>query len=182
MGGRDKLLEEVDGIPLLRRQVQIAQETGQPIYVALPPDAGARREVLKDSDATLLTVPDSREGMSGTMRGAVAQLPPVAAFMITLADLVELQTTDYCAVCDARDMHPDHVIWRGATVDGKPGHPILFDVSLRPAFATLTGDDGGGRLVKPLQGRTHLVTLPENRARFDLDTPQDWAAWRRSKP
>lgn len=178
MAGRDKLLEDVGGVPLLRRQVLMALAVGQPVFVALPPAAEARQAVISDLDVALLAVPEAAEGLSGTMRGAVQHLPAAPAFMITLADLVALETSDLRAVLAARKSQPDYLVWRGATAEGKPGHPILFDATLRPAFADLRGDSGGESLVKPLRNRTCLVPLPDDRARLDLDTPEDWKAWR----
>ncbi len=76
----------------------------------------------------------------------------------------------------ADDSH--HLIWRGATVDGRPGHPILFDGSLRGHFASLSGDTGGQSIVAQHKARTCLVPLPGEHALCDLDTPEDWARWR----
>ncbi|MEJ8560598.1 nucleotidyltransferase family protein [Yoonia sp. GPGPB17] len=180
MKGRDKLLEDVGGMPLLRKQVLTAQETGHPIFVALPSAADERQRAIADLEASIITIPDATEGMSATMRGAVAALPQAPAFMITLGDLISLETSDFLAVINARAAHSDHLIWRGATADGKPGHPILFDASLRASFANLSGDRGGESIVRPLRSETYLVALPDQRARFDLDTPEDWAAWRAS--
>lgn len=182
MLGRDKLLEDVCGMPFLRRQVKIAQASGHPVFVALHPDGDARTAVIADLDATILRVPEAREGMSGTMRGAVPQLPEGSSFMMLLADLVAIETTDLEAVFAARHSHPGYLIWRGATAEGQPGHPILFDQSLRPKFSDLYGDGGGEALVNPLKAQTYLVPLSGNRARLDLDTPADWAAWRQFKP
>jgi CTP:molybdopterin cytidylyltransferase MocA len=53
----------------------------------------------------------------------------------------------------------------------------LFDASLRPAFADLSGDDGGASVVRPLRARTILVPFTDDRAVFDLDTPKAWAAF-----
>lgn len=180
MRGGDKLLEVVGDEPLLRTQARRAMQTGHPVYVALAPDGTARAESLSNLDVTILKVPDAAEGMSGTMRGAVAQLPNAPAFMMLLGDLVALETLDLNQVFEARKAHPDHVIWRGATTAGKPGHPIIFDGSLIPEFAKLQGDSGGESLVHPLKDRTYLVRFNDDRARLDLDTPEDWAAWRSS--
>ncbi len=181
MRGGDKLLETVAGEPLLRKQARIALATGHPVFVALPDKAHPRQQAIAGLNVTALAVPEAAEGMSGTMRGAVAQLPDAPAFMMILGDLVGLETGDLMAVFAARDTHPDHLIWRGATTAGKPGHPVIFDGSLRPKFAELRGDGGGEALVNPLRQRTHLTPLPDNRARLDLDTPEDWAAWRKGQ-
>ncbi|WP_108814260.1 nucleotidyltransferase family protein [Loktanella sp. Alg231-35] len=177
MRGADKLLADVGGIPLLRKQVQMALEVSTDVFVALHHHAASRQAVLDDLPATPILVDEAAEGMSGTMRGAVRQLPDGQSFMMVLGDLVALEVSDLQAILQAHDDHPDHLIWRGATTDGKAGHPIVFDASLRPGFENLRGDGGGEALVKPLQAQTCLVPLPDNRARFDLDTPEDWAAW-----
>lgn len=178
MRGRDKLLEDVGGVPLLRRQIEMAKGTGQQVFVAVPPDAMARRAIIDESKATPLISADADEGLSASLRSGVAQLPDAPAFLVMLGDLVALETADLVAVLDARDSAPDALIWRGTTADGKPGHPILFDASLRPAFADLAGDKGADPLVQRYASNTHLVALPDARARFDLDTPEDWDAWR----
>ncbi|MDX8348979.1 nucleotidyltransferase family protein [Cognatiyoonia sp. IB215446] len=180
MRGGDKLLEEVRGEPLLRLQAQRALRTGHPVYVALAPASDARAAAIADLDVMLLTIPEATEGMSGTMRGAVAKLPEAGAFMMFLGDLVALETEDLERVFKAREDEPDQLIWRGATATGKPGHPIIFDASLRANFAKLTGDTGGEALVNPLRAQTFLVRFEDDRARLDLDTPEEWAAWRAS--
>ena len=182
MRGRDKLLEDVGGQPLLRRQAKLGLAAGAPVFVAVGDNADARKATIADLEVTVLEVSDATEGMSGTMRGAVAQLPETPAFMMMLGDLVALELSDIKTVASARDAHPDHLIWRGATQDGKPGHPIIFDASLRSEFARLTGDTGGVAITKPRIDQTYLVKLPGHRARLDLDTPQEWEAWRKTIP
>jgi molybdenum cofactor cytidylyltransferase len=178
MRGRDKLAEPVDGIPLLRAQAQKALTVSPLVLVALPAPDHPRANLLDGLPVTLLTVPESGEGMGGTLRGAVARLPACPAFLLLLADLPELTAADLALVCAARQSHPDHVIWRGTTASGAPGHPILFDATLIPRFTALQGDRGGESLVNPLREQTCLIPLSNDRARRDLDTPEDWAAWR----
>lgn len=178
MRGGDKMLEDVGGVPLLRRQAEIAFATGQPVFVALAPESPAHLDAIAGLDVTPLIVPDAIEGLSGTLRGAIPQLPQSGAFMLMLADLVALTTADLLAVIAARVEHPGNLIWRGATRGEKAGHPILIDDSLRPAFAKLHGDEGGQAILHPLRDQTRLVVFEDDRARLDLDTPEDWAAWR----
>ena len=181
MGGTDKLLQDVGGQPLLARVVDQAAATGHPVFAALPGPSHPRYAALRDKPVICFDVPDAREGMGGTLRGAVKRLPPCAAFMVLLSDIPDLTTADLQAVFALRKSEPDALIWRGATAEGAPGHPIIFDGTLRPEFAKLNGDSGGEPLVNPLKDRTKLVRFVDGRARNDLDTPEDWAAWRQAR-
>jgi len=178
MRGRDKHLEEIDGVPLLRRLALAALELGEPVFVALPALPHPRAEALSGLGVTLLAIPEAVEGMSGSMRGAVARLPESEGFLLVLGDLAEIGADEMRAVLASRADHPHRLIWRGATQTGEPGHPILFAASLMARFAELSGDGGGESLVKPLKDQTHFVPLPGHAARRDLDTPEDWAAFR----
>jgi molybdenum cofactor cytidylyltransferase len=184
MGGRDKLLEVVDGMPLLRRQalMALAAKAG-PVFVTLPQGPHPRYDVIDDLDVTVVPVPDAAEGMNASIRRGVAALPPDAtAAMMLLADLPDLTTEDLITCLRAVDLASNMSIWRGATEDGKPGHPIIFAAKHFAAFAKLTGDSGGRDIVAAAQDQTQLIPLPGQHARRDLDTPQAWEAWRRENP
>jgi molybdenum cofactor cytidylyltransferase len=178
MRGRDKLLEPVDGAPLLVRQVQTALAVTPDVCVVLPAADHPRARLLAPLPVTILVAPDASEGMSASLRSGIGQLPPFDRVMILLADLPELTAQDLGAVLSAARNDTDNVIWRGVGQDGRPGHPILFDNALRAAFAGLSGDKGGQAIAAAHRARTVLVPLPANHALRDLDTPEDWAQWR----
>lgn len=180
MRGADKLLEDVGGVPLLRRQAELAcAVTTGPVLVALPPPPHPRYQCLDALAVNRVPVPDAAEGMNASLRTAFAALPPRAPVaMLLLGDLPELTEDDLNTVFQAVDMDTETLIWRGATTDGQPGHPIVFAASLFPAFAELTGDGGGREIVARAADKVTLVPLPGQRARRDLDTPEEWAAWR----
>jgi CTP:molybdopterin cytidylyltransferase MocA len=182
MGGRDKLMEPVDGLPLVRRQAELARAvTSGLVVVALPPPPQPRYDALEGLEVLCLPVMDSEEGMNASLRTAIAALPAdVPAAMLILGDLPDLTRNDLGDVLDA--MQTDALVWRGATAAGKPGHPIIFSAQLFDAFADLTGDEGGQHVMRLAKGRIRLVPLPGLRARNDLDTPEDWAKWRRDNP
>lgn len=183
MRGRDKLLEEVDGEPLLRRQARIARAaTTGPVIVALPPRPHPRYGALDGLAVTPLEVTAAAEGMNASLRAAFGALPPGApAAMLVLADLPDLTEDDFRNVLHTVDPKSETLIWRGATQTGAPGHPIVFAAPLFPAFAALTGDGGGREVVALAGGRVRLVPLPGQHARRDLDTPEDWAEWRAAR-
>ena len=180
MRGRDKLLEQVNGMSLLRLQTTRARAaTAGPVLVTLPPAPHPRYAELIGCDATPVTVPDAASGMSASLRRGLLALPPrTAAVMILLADLVALETADLVTVFDKVDLTTDAMVWRGVTSKGKPGHPLVVRSTLFAALMTLQGDTGGAEVIRQHAGQTIPVPLPGNRALLDLDTPDDWAAWR----
>ena len=171
MRGRDKLLEEVEGEPLLARQVRIAAATGRPVLVALRPRDDARRAVIGDAPA--IEVPDAHLGMARSIAAGLAALAGAPAALLLPGDMPALTTGDLLAVLTA-PRGPDEVV-RAATAAGAPGHPVLVPASAHPRFAGLWGDDARAAL-RGLPVR--LVPLRDGRARHDLDTPEDWARWR----
>jgi molybdenum cofactor cytidylyltransferase len=179
MQGRDKLLEQVDGMPLLRRQTLRACATGCCVLVALPPAPHPRYDALKGVRAKLVPVPDAAEGMNASLRAGLAALPKgVQAVMVMLGDMPELTTEDLCTVRAAVDPGSDTLIWRAVTQSGAAGHPTVFHAQLLPELMRLTGDGGGRAVVQAHTDRTMHIPLPADHARTDLDTPADWAAWR----
>lgn len=180
MRGRDKLLEKIAGEPLLRRQARLARAvTRGPVLIALPPRPHARYAALDGLEVTPVPVTDAAEGMGASLRTAFAALPDDAsAAMILLADLPELTASDLTRLLSAADCGGDTLAWRGATEQGAPGHPLVVTRALFPAFHALRGDDGGRGILARVQNKVQLIALPGQRARCDLDTPEDWQAWR----
>ncbi len=176
MGGRDKLMEEVDGQPLLARQAARAVAAGLPVYVALRADRPARHAALAGMALHRIIVRDPDEGLSASLRAGVAALPAQASGLIVLLpDLPEIDTPDICRIVAAHEAAPDRIL-RATAEDGRPGHPVLFPARHFEALTQLAGDAGAQLLLKR-EGFTP-VPLPGARAVTDLDTPQDWARWR----
>lgn len=181
MGGRDKLLQSIDGLSLLRRSAQIAMQAA-PVIVALPASPHPRYAALDGLDLRMIEIPDAKEGINASLRGALAHVSSKApAAMVLLADLPDITAGDLTAVMGAVKTHPDYLIWRGATAEGKAGHPVIFDRSLFDKLTNLTGDEGAQSVVREHSGKVHLHTLPSNNALLDLDTPEDWATWARNR-
>ncbi len=181
MAGTDKLMQMVDGAPLLRRTAQTAMQAG-PVIVALPPAPHPRHDAVKGLNVLVVGIPDADEGMNASLRGALAHVPPNAdAVMVLLADLPEITESDLLQVTTSVQKHPECLIWRGATATGKPGHPVVFDRSLFEELSHLTGDEGAQSVVRAFKDAVHLQQLPGENALLDLDTPEDWARWRAKK-
>jgi CTP:molybdopterin cytidylyltransferase MocA len=174
MSGHDKLMREIDGVPMLVRCVRMAAATKHQVFATIPGPSHARYAALKKEPVTCFDVPESAEGIGGTLRGVVRRLPPCSGFMIVLADLPELETRDLVSVIEAQQQFPENLIWCGSTKDGRIGHPILFDAALRKEFATLKGDIGAKSIIQKRIDFLHCVPLEGDRSLRDVDTEDDW--------
>lgn len=180
MRGRDKLLEPVAGAPLIATLARRALATGAPVIVVLPPDRPERAAALAGLPVASVVAEDARDGMSASLRRGIAALPPdLAGVMILPADLPEIGTEDMARMIRRFAGRPGRIL-RGATADGRAGHPAIFPADLLPALGAVTGDEGGRSVLAAHRDRVETEVLPGEAAVRDLDTPADWAAWRAS--
>lgn len=182
MRGRDKLIEEVDGVPLLRRQALRAKATGAHVAVTLPDHDHPRAAALAGLPVQLIAVPDSDLGMSASIRRGVGLLPRgLEAVVILPADMPDIETEDIQRLIKGYSSSPSPMLQQGTAADGTPGHPVLFPEDCFMALQTLTGDHGARDVLHRNAHRVRFVPLPERRALTDLDTPEAWTAWRNAQ-
>jgi molybdenum cofactor cytidylyltransferase len=182
MRGRDKLTEEVQGVPLLRHQAERAIATGAHVIVTLPDHDHPRAAVLAGLPVQLVAVPDSHLGMSASIRRGVALMPRgMAALVILPADMPELGTEDISALIDGFHATPHPMLQQACAADGTPGHPVLFPADCFQALQRLDGDSGARKVLQANLHRLRRLPLDGERALVDLDTPEAWAAWRASE-
>lgn len=174
MRGRDKLMEEIDGVPILRRVYDMARALG-PVVVTLPASDHPRAALI--DPAYRLIVPDANTGMSASLR-AFAKQHRGGAVMILLPDMPAITAEDIYLILNAHHGAPDKIL-RGAS-GTIAGHPTLFPADLIPQFTTLNGDEGARAILKSNASRLMLIPLPEAHATLDLDTPEAWAEWRKA--
>lgn len=174
MRGRDKLLEHVDGAPLLRRSAMRAVKTGARVAVALP-ISSPRRAALDGLDLTLLEI-DATEGMAASLRAGAAWAKKAGAstLMVALPDMPDITTQDMQTLFTAQAQAPELPL-RATTEDGVSGHPVILPSALFAHMAQLKGDEGARAIMADHPPRQHA--LPGQRALTDLDTPEAWAAW-----
>jgi molybdenum cofactor cytidylyltransferase len=178
MRGGDKLLEDVRGAPCLQVLAKRALATGQPVLVTLPSLDHPRARCLADLPLTLVAVPDAMLGMSRSLQRGVDALPDTAeGVMVLPGDMPDITTQDMIAM-QAAFSTTDALALRATTKAGQQGHPIIFSNTLFNEFQRLSGDTGAQPILAKLGNRVVLHPLKNDRARLDLDTPEDWSSWR----
>jgi CTP:molybdopterin cytidylyltransferase MocA len=177
MGDDDKLLQLVDGQDLLSLVVGRAVATGGPVYVTLATDRMKLARAIADQPVTIVPVAEAARGVSESLKAGIRSLPKGAqGVLIMLADMPELTTDDICLMLTHFAELGSMRVVRATDKNGTPGHPVILPARLFPKVEKLHGDIGARDLI---QGEmTNEVPLPGLRATTDLDTPEDWIAWR----
>jgi CTP:molybdopterin cytidylyltransferase MocA len=182
MRGADKLVGLIDGKPLLHHVAMAATQTCASVLVTLPPGAKDRRQALHDLPVTLVEVPDAGLGMSRSLVLGVrtvmdGSLDATDGLMILPGDMPGFTAAALAAMIARFQASPDQIL-RGGTDTGKGGHPAIFPRALWSELLTITGDEGGRSVLDRHRDKVRILPLPGAMARLDLDTPEDWAAYR----
>lgn len=182
MRGSDKLLEDVDGEPALRRAARIGAEAGSTVLVTLPdtgPLVPARRATLAGLAVRVLPVPDSHEGMAASLRAGAREIGHAEGLMVLMPDMPGIEAEDIRHLAAAFAEDPTLPV-RATSEDGaEAGHPVILPRRLMQELAVLNGDRGARVVLQDETVRT--VPLAGRRAVTDLDTPEDWEGWRATR-
>ncbi|MFK7945365.1 MAG: NTP transferase domain-containing protein [Paracoccaceae bacterium] len=180
MGNRDKLVELVDGKPLLLVLAErLLQSAADEVICVLPPDRIDRSAVLSGVDVQSVTNARAAEGMGTSIAAGITALPPETdAAVIVLGDMPEIAAEDIDRLIAAFDPSEDRAIVRAVGPDGRAGHPVLFGRRFFEALGALEGDQGARPVLAENAEFVTDVLLSGDAAHTDLDTPEDWADWR----
>jgi CTP:molybdopterin cytidylyltransferase MocA len=180
MRGADKLMLPLGpgGKTALRTVAEMATLAAPTVIITVPdggPFSKARAAELHGLEARVLPLPDAHQGMSASLRAGVSAAGSADGLMILLPDMPEVTDEDIALLLDVFSADPTAIV-RAATREGEAGHPVILPRRLFPEVAVLAGDEGARRVLAGEE--ITLVPLPGRAAVLDLDTPEDWAAWR----
>ena len=94
--------------------------------------------------------------------------------LILLPDMPLIETADINMLIE--NFHHEKII-RATNQYKEPGHPVLFPKSLFPAIMTTKGDNGPREVIAMNEDLLKLVKLDNEKAMFDVDTPESWDQW-----
>lgn len=183
MGGRDKLLEEVDGAPLIRTLALRLAGAADEIVCVLRPGDEARRAALDGTGVRIVTNPRAAEGMGTSIAAGIAALGSrIDGAAIVPADMPDITAESLARLAAAFSPEDGRAIIRATTPGGRPGHPVLFGRRFFEVLGALEGDRGARAILDEHPEYVTDVSVPGTAAETDLDTPEAWAAWRARHP
>lgn len=159
--GRHKLLEPVEGEPMLTRSYRIARESGLPVAVVLRPEPLALHDCVQDAQRIILPSP----GIASSIAAGVKATAHWHGWLIMLADMPWLRSTTLQQVAQALDVHQQvRACWQG-----QPGHPVGFGRACYAQLTALRGETAARELLAQ-RGVTLLDTEDAGVVR-DVDLP-----------
>ena len=181
MGARNKLLEQVDGQPLLLHALDAAEGSrARPVLVVTGHAQMEVARLLEGREVRTVHNPVHQSGMASSLRAGLSGLPgDVDGVVVLLGDMPGVTADTVDRLIDAFDPEGGAAIV-AASAAGRRGNPVLLARRFFPEIREIEGDQGA----KPiLQAYPDQIRLVESEDAFtDLDTPEALDAYRTSKP
>ena len=168
--GSNKLLAAVEGVPLYRRAMTALAGAGLDRLAVCSPypevlEAGEELGFLP------LYNPDGAEGISASIRLGVSRMGGMDGVLFSVCDQPFLTTNSIIRLKQSFEESDGAIC--ALSWGGKRGNPVLFPNHLLDELAALTGDTGGGAVVKRHPERLVLVEAFSPKELEDVDKPED---------
>ena len=168
--GRPKQLVPWRGRSLLQHAVDSACTVAPRVLLTLGTDADALWRTLRAPPSLeRVDVPDHRDGMSASLRAAVARVeadPTVDQLLVMLVDQYAVDAAWLRGLLALADAYPRRMV--ASRYDGLRGVPAVFPRSAFSELAALRGDQGARTL---LRDEPDPIDFTAPQAPGDVDTP-----------
>lgn len=172
MGDANKLLAEVDGVPMVRRVTETVIRAGlDPVVVVLGHDSDRVRRALDGLPARFTVNRRYATGIGSSVgAGIVAVGGSVDGAMIVLGDMPWITVPHLRALVKAFAPAEGRGICV-PVVGGKRGNPVLWGARYFAELQTLGGDVGARHLLAEHTGDVCAVRVSGDGVLRDVDTP-----------
>ncbi len=177
--GTNKLLAEIDGRPMVARTAQrLLSSHARPIVAVLGNEADAVDAALGRLPVERVRNPNFAGGLSTSLKGGLAALPPdIDGVVVCLGDMPLVTGRDLDRLIAAFNPLEGRSIIV-PTRRGKRGNPVLWARRFFPDMAELAGDVGAKHLIGEHADLVCEVEMDSDGVLVDVDTPDALAAIR----
>ncbi len=172
MGPANKLLQEIEGRPMVARVVDAAlASTARPVVAVTGHQAEAVREALAGRDVTFVHNPDYATGLASSLRQGLSALPADCdGALVALGDMPRLTAAHLEQLISAFSPIEGRAIIV-PTWGGKRGNPVLWAARFFPEMKAVAGDVGARHLIGEHADLVREVESPDDAVLLDVDTP-----------
>jgi len=174
MQGRNKLLANIDGTPMIRRVVQAAVASKvDEVIVVLGWEEEKIRNALAGLNCRMAVNRNFMKGQSTSVRAGLAEVNQSSrAVLILPGDVARIDSGSINTVIDKYNQDGSPIVIAGH--QGRSGHPILLDERLFTEIALINEETFGLKaVVVKHQNETCLVETGSSKVLKDVDTPED---------
>jgi molybdenum cofactor cytidylyltransferase len=177
--GSNKMLEPVDGTPMVARTAQrLLSSRARPIVAVLGNMADEVGAALGKLPVERVVNPDFADGLSTSVKRGIAALPDdVDGALICLGDMPSIAGRDLDRLITAFNPLEGRAIVV-PTRRGKRGNPVLWARQFFPEMAALSGDTGARALIAEHADLVAEVEMETDGVLVDIDTPEALAELR----
>jgi CTP:molybdopterin cytidylyltransferase MocA len=176
--GRNKLLAELDGKPLLRHAVEAALESAlDPVIVVTGNDGPGIEKTLAGLSVTFAHNAHFADGLSTSLKTGVAALPgDCDGALVLLGDMPGITPDLIDRTIAAFNPAGNNAICVAAR-SGKRGHPVLWGRQFFAEIESLSGDAGAQTLMTRHAAQIVEIEALDDAPFTDIDTPEALAAY-----
>lgn len=173
MGPRNKLLAEIDGVPMVLRAVDAALASGAgPVIVVTGHEHERVEAALAGRDVVLTHNPAYAEGISTSLRTGLGAVPDTAdGAVICLGDMPLISAELLDRLIAAYNPTEGRAIVV-PTREGKRGNPVLWDRRFFDEMRQVAGDVGARHLIGEYAEMVAEVETGDAAVLTDIDTPE----------
>jgi molybdenum cofactor cytidylyltransferase len=177
--GRNKLVENVNGKPLVRSAVDAALASRlDPVLVVTGHQAEKIGAAVAGTPVALVHNEQFDEGLSSSLRTGVAAVPPDCdGAMVLLGDMPDISPALIDRLIAAFDPAGGHAACV-ATVGKRRGHPVLWARRFFPELMTLSGDKGAREILQAHADQVLEIEAMDDAPLVDIDTVEALDAYR----
>ena len=175
MGPNNKLLLNVDGIPLVRKSaINILNSNVTSMTVVTGFDENKIVNALSGLNVNFVKNINFREGLSSSLKAGLANITPTpSAVIICLADMPKIQPEHINQLIENFDPLKGWEICI-PTNDGKRGNPVLIGSRFFPYIFETSGDFGAKQVMKQHSDKIVEVEIGTSDIHFDIDTQDEY--------
>ena len=176
MGAVNKLLEPVDGEPMVRCVARNVLDVGFDTVLVVTGHENERvQTILSDLPVAFARNPDYASGLSSSLSTGIKALqkthPELDGVMVCLGDMPRITPTHLSSLKDAFDSSGNACIVI-PTTNGKRGNPVLWSRDFFDEITTLKGDVGARSIIGQYPESIVDVDLKSDAIFLDVDTPE----------
>lgn len=177
MGERNKLFLKIGDCSMIQQVVaNLSKSTVDRIFVVTGHDRERVRSELKDLSVTFVHNREYAQGLSTSLRTALAQLPKkINAALICLGDMPFVDSSQINTLIDAFDPTTQQNICV-PTYRGKRGNPVLWGRRYFQEMMEVQGDVGAKHIIGEYEDSVVEVAMDDVGVITDFDTPEAYAA------